>query len=74
MEEAGAEVTVVKDGQQAVELFEKLPAATLDAILMDIMMPVMDGLSATRAVSYTHLEPTRLEGIEKPLFWPCIYP
>ena len=50
LEEAGAEVTVVKDGQQAVELFEKLPAATFDAILMDIMMPVMDGLSATRAI------------------------
>lgn len=50
LEEAGAEVTVVKDGQKAVELFEKLPAATFDAILMDIMMPVMDGLSATRAI------------------------
>ena len=50
LEEAGAEVTVVKDGQQAVELFEKLPEATFDAILMDIMMPVMDGLSATRAI------------------------
>ena len=31
------------DGQQAVELFNNNPVGTFDAILMDIMMPVMDG-------------------------------
>lgn len=50
LEEAGAKVTVVKNGQQAVDLFKKTPKGTFDAILMDIMMPVMDGLSATRAI------------------------
>ena len=50
LEEAGAKVTIVKNGQQAVDLFKKTPKRTFDAILMDIMMPVMDGLSATRAI------------------------
>ena len=48
--DAGAEVTVVNDGKAALELFEGSPAGTFDAILMDIMMPVMDGLAATRAI------------------------
>ena len=49
-EEAGAEVTIVKNGKQAVELFEKAEPGTFDAILMDIMMPVMDGLTAAREI------------------------
>ena len=48
--DAGAEVTVVNDGKAALELFEGSPAGTFDAILMDVMMPVMDGLAATRAI------------------------
>ena len=50
LKEAGADVTIVSDGQQAVDLFIEKPEETFDAILMDIMMPVMDGLSATRAI------------------------
>ena len=46
----GAEVTVVRDGQQALECFRESAPGTFDAILMDVMMPVMDGLSATRAI------------------------
>lgn len=46
----GAEITMVHDGRQAVDLFEGSPAGTYDAILMDIMMPVMDGLTATRMI------------------------
>ena len=46
----GAEVTTVHDGQQAVDLFKESPERTFDLILMDIMMPVMDGLDATRAI------------------------
>ena len=50
LSDAGAEVTLVRDGKQAVDKFMSEPAGTFDAILMDIMMPVMDGLTATRAI------------------------
>lgn len=46
----GAEVKVVYDGKQAVDLFKESLEGTFDAILMDIMMPVMDGLTATKTI------------------------
>ena len=48
--DAGAHVTVVKNGQQAVDCFQAEKPGTFDAILMDVMMPVMDGLTATRMI------------------------
>ena len=50
LEDVGALVTKVEDGQQAVELFKEKPAGTFDAILMDLMMPIMDGYTATREI------------------------
>ena len=50
LEDVGALITRVENGQQAVELFEEKPAGTFDAILMDLMMPVMDGYTATRKI------------------------
>ena len=50
LEDVGALVTRVEDGQQAVELFKEKPAGTFDAILMDLMMPIMDGYTATREI------------------------
>lgn len=50
LEDAGALVTVVGDGQQAVDLFREKPAGTFDVILMDLMMPVMDGLTAAKTI------------------------
>lgn len=48
--EQGALVTDAQDGSQAVELFEKAEMGSFDVILMDIMMPVMNGLEAARAI------------------------
>jgi CheY-like chemotaxis protein len=44
LEEAGLEVKVANHGREAIELAKKHP---FDLILMDIQMPVMDGIQAT---------------------------
>lgn len=50
LEGAGAKTTVAHNGEQALEIFQSHAPKTFDAILMDMMMPVMDGLAATRAI------------------------
>ncbi len=47
LSEVGFEVETASDGAQAVDMFWKSESGYYDAILMDIRMPVMDGLSAT---------------------------
>ena len=39
-----------ENGRAAVELFEKSTAGIYSAILMDVRMPVMDGLEAARTI------------------------
>ena len=48
--ENGAEVETVKNGLEAVQCFKASEPGTYDVILMDVMMPVMDGLTATRTI------------------------
>ena len=50
LENAGAVVTPVWNGQEALETFQESDDDTYDAILMDIMMPVLDGYQATQAI------------------------
>ncbi|KAF7598747.1 MAG: hybrid sensor histidine kinase/response regulator [Candidatus Dactylopiibacterium carminicum] len=47
LQRAGYEVVMASDGQEAIEWFEK---RRFDLILMDVQMPVMGGLEATRAI------------------------
>lgn len=46
----GANVIAATDGKQAVDIFAKSEEGSIDVILMDVMMPVMDGLTAVREI------------------------
>lgn len=50
LEDRGFAVDCVYDGSEAVERIRTTEPGTYDVILMDIMMPVMDGLEATRTI------------------------
>jgi signal transduction histidine kinase/ActR/RegA family two-component response regulator len=50
LERAGAMVDTAVNGQLAVQMFKKSEPGYYDLILMDVRMPVMDGLKATRVI------------------------
>ncbi len=50
LEELGMQITRAVDGKEAVRCFAENPQGTFDIILMDIMMPQMNGYEATKAI------------------------
>ena len=50
LEEFGMNVERAVDGKNAVEIFRNHPEGTFDVILMDIMMPEMNGYEAAKAI------------------------
>ena len=50
LENEGAIVIKAENGKEAVDIFQSSGIGECDAILMDIMMPVMDGLTASRII------------------------
>jgi CheY-like chemotaxis protein/signal transduction histidine kinase len=53
LEPRGAHVEIARNGQEAIEALGRSaedPGRAIDLVLMDVMMPVMDGLTATRQI------------------------
>ena len=50
LEEEHLNITEAKNGKEALEIFQNSKLNEYDVIIMDVMMPVMDGLEATKAI------------------------
>lgn len=50
IEDAGMEVETAENGQEAVEMLSKSVEGYFDIVLMDVMMPIMNGYEATQEI------------------------
>lgn len=50
LENVGIKVTTARNGKEAVDIYSASSENYFDVILMDVMMPVMDGLTATKTI------------------------
>lgn len=57
LEDKGMHVTRAVDGCEVTEMFKSYPAGTFNVVLMDIMMPRMNGYEATRAIRHMENRP-----------------
>ena len=60
LKDKGMSVKYAADGQEGLNIFQNSPQGTIDAILMDNRMPVMDGIEATKAIRTLIREDARL--------------
>lgn len=50
LQDLGLDVSTARNGQEAIDQFKKSEIYTFDYIFMDIMMPIKNGLEATREI------------------------
>ncbi|MFW5793271.1 MAG: ATP-binding protein [Bacteroidota bacterium] len=65
LESMGHKVTIAKNGKEAVDMFKP---GEFDLILMDVQMPVMDGIAATQTLKGEHVELPPIVGLSANAF------